>query len=135
MLAAMEAVAGVEPELLGLLARCSQHDFADADTVGLRIGVVDGIGHILGRQHLAAHGDFPILVAGLDAVIGGVATTGGLGSPFGAVLGAVIIGIIEDIIVLFGISPYWQSVVSGGIVVLAISFDALGRRYFNREAA
>lgn len=80
-------------------------------------------------------GDTWVLSPIAAAVIGGVATTGGLGSPFGAVLGAVIIGIIEDIIVLFGISPYWQSVVSGGIVVLAISFDALGRRYFNREAA
>ncbi|MBB3172211.1 ribose transport system permease protein [Endobacter medicaginis] len=67
------------------------------------------------------------------AVIGGVATTGGLGSPLGAVLGAVIIGIIENIIVLFGISPYWQSVVSGGIVVLAISFDAIARRAMARE--
>jgi len=66
------------------------------------------------------------------AVIGGVTTTGGLGNPIGAVLGAVIIGIIENIIVLFGISPYWQSVVSGGIVVLAISFDSVARRYFNR---
>lgn len=68
------------------------------------------------------------------AVIGGVATTGGLGSPLGAVLGAVIIGIIENIIVLFGISPYWQSVVSGGIVVLAISFDAVARRAMARAA-
>jgi len=66
------------------------------------------------------------------AVIGGVATTGGVGGPIGAVLGAVIIGIIENIIVLFGISPYWQSVVSGGVVVLAISFDSVSRRYFGR---
>jgi len=66
------------------------------------------------------------------AVIGGVATTGGVGGPVGAVLGAVIIGIIENIIVLFGISPYWQSVVSGAVVVLAISFDSVSRRYFGR---
>jgi len=67
------------------------------------------------------------------AVIGGVTTTGGIGSPVGAILGAAIIGIIENIIVLFGVSPYWQSVVSGGIVVLAISFDALSRRYLRKE--
>ncbi|AHK72240.1 MULTISPECIES: ABC transporter permease [Gluconobacter] len=79
-------------------------------------------------------GDTWVLGPIAAAVIGGVATTGGIGSPIGAVLGAVIIGIIEDIIVLFGISPYWQSVVSGGIVVLAISFDALARRYLNRDA-
>lgn len=77
-------------------------------------------------------GDTWVLLPIAAAVIGGVATTGGIGSPLGAVLGAVIIGIIENIIVLFGISPYWQSIVSGGIVVLAISFDALTRRYLNR---
>ncbi len=69
------------------------------------------------------------------AVIGGVATTGGVGSPLGAIFGACIIAIIENIIVLFGVSPYWQGVVSGVIVVLAISFDALSRRYFRRDAA
>ncbi|WP_182086427.1 ABC transporter permease [Aureimonas sp. ME7] len=69
------------------------------------------------------------------AVIGGVATTGGVGSPLGAIFGAGIIAIIENIIVLFGVSPYWQGVVSGAIVVLAISFDALSRRYLRRDAA
>lgn len=66
------------------------------------------------------------------SVIGGVATTGGVGSPLGAIFGAGIIAIIENIIVLFGVSPYWQGVVSGAIVVLAISFDALSRRYLRR---
>lgn len=68
------------------------------------------------------------------AVIGGVATTGGVGNPVGAILGASIIAIIENIIVLFGVSPYWQGVVSGAIVVLAISFDAISRRYVRRES-
>lgn len=69
------------------------------------------------------------------SVIGGVATTGGIGSPLGAIFGAGIIAIIENIIVLFGVSPYWQGVVSGVIVVLAISFDALSRRYLRRETS
>lgn len=67
------------------------------------------------------------------SVIGGVATTGGVGTPVGAILGAAIIAIIENIIVLFGVSPYWQGVVSGVIVVLAISFDAISRRYMRRD--
>ncbi len=69
------------------------------------------------------------------AVIGGVATTGGIGTPLGAIFGACIIGIIENIIVLFGVSPYWQGIVSGAIVVLAISFDAISRRYLRKETA
>lgn len=67
------------------------------------------------------------------AVIGGVTTTGGVGNPLGAILGAAIIGLIENIIVLFGVSPYWQSVVNGAIVVFAISFDSISRRYFRKE--
>lgn len=69
------------------------------------------------------------------AVIGGVTTTGGVGTPLGAIFGAGIIAIIENIIVLFGVSPYWQGMVSGVIVVLAISFDAISRRYLRADAA
>ncbi|MFV0358522.1 ABC transporter permease [Tropicimonas sp.] len=67
------------------------------------------------------------------SVIGGVATTGGVGTPVGAIFGAAIIAVIENIIVLFGVSPYWQGVVSGLIVVLAISFDSISRRYFRNN--
>ncbi|MDT3378465.1 ABC transporter permease [Labrys portucalensis] len=80
-------------------------------------------------------GDTWVLAPIAACVIGGVATTGGVGSPIGAILGAGIIAIIENIIVLFGVSPYWQGIVSGAIVVLAISFDAISRRYLRGEAA
>jgi len=73
-------------------------------------------------------GDSWVLPPIAASVIGGVATTGGTGSPVGAILGAAIIGVIDNIIVLFGVSPYWQSMVSGAIVVLAIAFDSLSRR-------
>ncbi|MTI61465.1 MAG: ABC transporter permease [Firmicutes bacterium] len=62
-----------------------------------------------------------------SSVIGGVALTGGVGSPAGALLGAAVIGIINNIIVLFGVSPYWQTAVSGAIVVGAISIDSVSR--------
>lgn len=65
-------------------------------------------------------------------VIGGVATTGGIGNPIGALIGAAIIGVIENIIVLFGVSPYWQTIVSGAIVVLAVSFDSITRNFIKK---
>ena len=74
-------------------------------------------------------GDTWVLPSIAAAVIGGVATTGGIGSPIGAILGACIIAVIEDVTVLYGISPYWQGVISGAIVVMAISFDSVSRRY------
>lgn len=75
-------------------------------------------------------GDSWVLPSIAAAVIDGIPTTGGIGSPVGAILGAAIIGIIQNVIVLYGISPYWRGVVSGAIVVVAISLDALSRRYF-----
>jgi ribose transport system permease protein len=66
-------------------------------------------------------------------VIGGTALTGGLGSAFGGMIGAAIIGVIENIIILFGVSPYWQSVVSGLVVVAAISIDSIQRMVSSKE--
>jgi ribose transport system permease protein len=67
------------------------------------------------------------------SVIGGVSTTGGVGGPIGAILGAAIVNIIENIIILVGIDTYWQSGVSGAVVVIAISVDALSRRFFRKD--
>jgi len=59
------------------------------------------------------------------SVIGGVALTGGIGNPAGALIGAAIISIIQNMIVLFGVNVYWQSAVSGFVVVIAISFSSI----------
>ncbi len=59
------------------------------------------------------------------SVIGGVSLTGGLGNPAGALIGAAIISIIQNMIVLFGVNVYWQSAVSGIVVVIAISFSSI----------
>jgi ribose transport system permease protein len=59
------------------------------------------------------------------SVIGGVSLLGGVGGPLGALLGIFVILVIQNMIVLFGVSPYWQTVVSGIIVVVAIAFDSI----------
>ena len=60
-----------------------------------------------------------------SSVIGGVVITGGAGSPLGALIGAAIITLITNAIVLFGVNMYIQSAVSGVVVVLAISFSSI----------
>ncbi|CAM3645852.1 ABC transporter permease [Erysipelothrix urinaevulpis] len=60
-----------------------------------------------------------------SSVIGGVALTGGIGNPAGALLGATIISVIQNMIVLFGVNIYWQTAVSGIVVVAAISFSSI----------
>lgn len=59
------------------------------------------------------------------SVIGGVSLNGGIGNPAGALIGAAIISIIQNMIVLFGVNVYWQSAVSGIVTVAAISFSSI----------
>ena len=69
-----------------------------------------------------------------SSVIGGVALTGGIGNPAGALIGAAIISIIQNMIVLFGVNVYWQSAVSGIVVVAAISFSSISQILRERKA-
>ena len=69
-----------------------------------------------------------------SSVIGGVALTGGIGNPAGALIGAAIISIIQNMIVLFGVNVYWQSAVSGIVVVAAISFSSISQILRERRA-
>lgn len=68
-----------------------------------------------------------------SAVIGGVALTGGIGNPAGALVGAGIIAIIQNAIVLFGVNVYWQSAVSGFVVVTAIALSSLSTMWDERK--
>ncbi|MDR2343813.1 MAG: ABC transporter permease [Spirochaetaceae bacterium] len=73
-----------------------------------------------------AIGDVWVMNSIAASVIGGVALTGGVGNPLGAVLGACILSIIQNMIVLFNVNTYWQTAVSGIVVLIAISIDSLG---------
>jgi ribose transport system permease protein len=61
-------------------------------------------------------------------VIGGIATTGGIGTIWGALLGAAIIAVLGNVIVLGGVDVYLQQVVTGAIVVIAVALDAITRK-------
>ncbi len=78
----------------------------------------------LGSSQSSIGGNWPMNSIA-SAVIGGVALNGGIGNPAGALVGAAIISVISNLIVLLGVNVYWQSAVSGFVVVLAISFSSL----------
>jgi ribose transport system permease protein len=59
------------------------------------------------------------------SVIGGVLLTGGVGNPVGAYIGAAILMVISNVIVLLGVNIYWQQAVSGFVVVVAIAIPSL----------
>jgi len=62
------------------------------------------------------------------AVIGGITLGGGKGNIYGVIIGAALMGVIGNILVLFQISSYWQSLVTGFILITAVAIDALRTR-------
>lgn len=65
-------------------------------------------------------------------VIGGIATTGGVGSIGGALAGAAILVLIGNIVILGGVNVYWQQIINGAVIISAIVMDALIRKYSKR---
>lgn len=53
-------------------------------------------------------------------VIGGTALSGGKGSIWGTVIGALILGIINNMLNLLGVSPYLQGLVKGSVILIAV---------------
>jgi ribose transport system permease protein len=61
-------------------------------------------------------------------VIGGTSLSGGRGSIWGTVLGALIIGVLNNGLVLLDVSPFWQQVVKGGVILLAVIIDKMNTK-------
>ncbi len=59
------------------------------------------------------------------AVIGGANLMGGGGTAFGAVVGAALIEIIRNSLILLGISTFWQGTFVGSFIIVAVLFDRL----------
>jgi len=65
------------------------------------------------------------------AVIGGANLAGGVGTAFGAVVGAALIEVIRNSLTLLGVSTFWQGTFVGGFIVVAALFDRLRSRGAN----
>jgi len=61
-------------------------------------------------------------------VIGGASLFGGEGTIIGTIVGALIIGTIQYGLVVLGVSPFWQYVAVGLVVIFAVIADQFGRR-------
>jgi len=56
-------------------------------------------------------------------VIGGANLAGGEGTILGTIIGAIILEVLRNGLLLFGIDPYWQGVFVGAVISLAVSID------------
>ena len=53
---------------------------------------------------------------------------GGRGSVTGSLIGAFVIGVLADGLVMLGVSEFWQIVIKGVVIVLAVGLDQLQTR-------
>jgi len=61
-------------------------------------------------------------------ILGGTAMSGGVGSTLGTLVGALLMVVIENAIVMTCVSVYWQEVVLGAVLIVAVTLDRLGTR-------
>jgi methyl-galactoside transport system permease protein len=64
-------------------------------------------------------------------VVGGVSFAGGVGRVFGVVTGVLIFTIINYGMTYIGVSPYWQYIIKGSIIIFAVALDSM--KYANKK--
>jgi erythritol transport system permease protein len=68
------------------------------------------------------------------AVLGGTSLAGGRGSMGGTIIGAFVIGVLNDGLVMMGVSSFWQMVIKGAVIVVAVIIDQVQARMQERIA-
>lgn len=58
-------------------------------------------------------------------VIGGTSLSGGRGTVLGTLIGCMIIGVLNSGLVLLNVSPFWQQVVKGVVILVAVAIDRM----------
>jgi erythritol transport system permease protein len=94
-------------------------------------------GLVVASELVAAHpasGETFELNAIAATVLGGTSLAGGRGTIWGTVIGAFVIGILGDGLVMLGVSSFWQMVIKGVVIIAAVVLDQLQRRMQRRMA-
>ena len=84
------------------------------------------------RYPTAGRGD-ELFFSIAGAVVGGVSLFGGIGSIWGAMIGATLIATISNLMNVLNVNAYWQPLVIGVIILIGVTFDTL--RSSNRLGA
>jgi ribose transport system permease protein len=96
------------------------------------IGALSGLAGVLSLAYF--QGADPTIGVGFElqviaaAIIGGTAVSGGSGTVPGALLGALIVAVINSGLVFFSVDSNWSNFVTGAVIVVAVGTDALIRQ-------
>ncbi|TVY01908.1 galactose/methyl galactoside ABC transporter permease MglC [Paenibacillus cremeus] len=98
-------------------------------------GALYGLGGVLEAARTGGatnnYGNMYELDAIAACVVGGVSTAGGIGTVPGILAGVLIFGVINYGLTFIGVSPYWQLIIKGLIIVAAVGFDI--RKYLAKK--
>ncbi|WP_212524389.1 ABC transporter permease [Actibacterium sp. MT2.3-13A] len=97
-----------------------------SSTIASLAGVI-GFSRYLSAEPASGFGSELDVIAA--AAIGGASLAGGIGSVTGAVIGAALVGVIANGVVLLNINTYAQQAITGGVILIAVSLDVLRNRY------
>ena len=85
-------------------------------------------GLVIASQLVASHplsGDTFELNAIAAVVLGGTSFNGGIGTIGGTIVGAFVIGVLGDGLVMMGVSSFWQMVIKGVVIIAAVVIDQI----------
>jgi ribose/xylose/arabinose/galactoside ABC-type transport system permease subunit len=112
-------LAGLNPRRLSYLL------FANSGMLGALAGILYAgrlkVGNLTGTNTYA----FPAITA---AILGGISFGGGSGGMLGCFIGLLIINGFNNGLTVLGVTPYWQSVASGLLLLLALTFDYISTK-------
>ncbi|MBS1184304.1 MAG: sugar transporter permease [Proteobacteria bacterium] len=108
----------------------------NVNRVKLTVYMVSGFcaaiaGLVVASQLVASHpasGETFEMNAIAAAVLGGTSLSGGRGTIGGTIVGAFVIGVLSDGLVMMGVSEFWQMVIKGVVIVGAVILDQMQRR-------
>ena len=92
-------------------------------------------GLIISSQLVASHpasGTSFEMNAIAAAVLGGTSLAGGRGTIGGTIIGAFVIGVLSDGLVMMGVSEFWQMVIKGLVIIAAVILDQMQRKMARR---
>ncbi|MBE2315845.1 ABC transporter permease [Solirubrobacter sp. CPCC 204708] len=128
---------------LGGNARAAELSGVPVRRVTMRVYMISGLcaamaGLIIASELTSAApqaGETFELNAIAAVVIGGASLSGGRGAVRGALIGAFVIGFLADGLVILGVSTFWQIVIKGAVIVLAVILDQSQQKIQRRGAA